>query len=211
MGARTPVDVFDEWAQIGKDEGMEKGHAAAVNEMLTIALSEVAALGKVFTAVDAGCGNGWVVRDLRMMPFCRRVIGVDGAPAMIAKAKEVDPEGEYHLSDLMQWSPDEPVNLVHSMEVFYYVEDTLSLLKHVASWLLPEGHLIFGVDRYFENPESHDWDQKVGCFMALYSEAEWTELVENAGFTIIKKWLAAPDKNRDWPGTQSFLCRKNTK
>ena len=62
MGARTPVDVFDEWAQIGKDEGMEKGHAAAVNEMLTIALSEVAALGKVFTAVDAGCGNGWVVK-----------------------------------------------------------------------------------------------------------------------------------------------------
>ena len=31
---REAIDVFGEWAEVGKDEGMERGHAAAVEEML---------------------------------------------------------------------------------------------------------------------------------------------------------------------------------
>ena len=208
MSDRTPVEVFDEWAKIGKDKGMEKGHASAVDEMLTAALKEVALLGEKFTAIDAGCGNGWVVRNLKMMPFCSGAIGVDGAPTMIARAKEIDPDGEYYLSDLTQWNPNEKVNLVHSMEVFYYVEETLPLLQHISSWIKPKGYLIFGVDRYLENEESHDWDEKVGCFMALHSVEEWSNFVEEAGFTIVNKWFAAPDEDRGWPGTLAFLCCK---
>ena len=34
---RPAVDVFGEWADIGKDEGMEKGHAPSVNEILNAA------------------------------------------------------------------------------------------------------------------------------------------------------------------------------
>ena len=206
MSRRKPVEVFDDWAKQGKDEGMESGHAAAVGEMLALALSKVAELGKEFSAIDAGCGNGWVVRDLAMMPLCRRAIGVDGAESMIKKAKEIDPDGEYHHADLQEWRPENPVDLVHSMEVFYYVEDTNSLLIHIAAWLKPDGYLIFGVDRYMENPESHDWDSQVGCFMALLSEDEWSKVVTDAGFSIIKRWRAAPDPSRDWPGTLAFLC-----
>ena len=32
---REAIDVFGEWAEVGKDEGMERGHAAAVEEMLS--------------------------------------------------------------------------------------------------------------------------------------------------------------------------------
>ena len=34
MAKRPATDVFHDWALVGKDEGMEKGHAFAVNEML---------------------------------------------------------------------------------------------------------------------------------------------------------------------------------
>ena len=31
---RPAVDVFSDWAEEGRDEGMERGHAPAVGEML---------------------------------------------------------------------------------------------------------------------------------------------------------------------------------
>ena len=53
-GWRSAPEVFDEWALIGKDEGMEKGHAAAVEEMLSHALAIASRLGNTFTALDVG-------------------------------------------------------------------------------------------------------------------------------------------------------------
>ena len=36
-----PTKVFDEWATLGKDKGMEISHAASVSEILDYALSRV--------------------------------------------------------------------------------------------------------------------------------------------------------------------------
>ena len=36
MEIKSAVEVFDQWAEIGKDEGMEKGHASSVNSMVEI-------------------------------------------------------------------------------------------------------------------------------------------------------------------------------
>ena len=36
MQKRLATDIFSEWAMIGKDEGMQKGHFNSVNEMLSI-------------------------------------------------------------------------------------------------------------------------------------------------------------------------------
>ena len=47
--------------------------------------------------LDAGCGEGWLIRALRQhLPACR-AIGVDGAPTLIAAARAADPVGCYHL------------------------------------------------------------------------------------------------------------------
>ncbi|MBK1668381.1 hypothetical protein CKO28_10075 [Rhodovibrio sodomensis] len=46
--------------------------------------------------LDAGCGEGWLIRALRQfLPACR-TIGVDGAPALVAAARAADPVGSYH-------------------------------------------------------------------------------------------------------------------
>ena len=37
---RKATDVFGEWAEKGKDIGMETGHSIAVDEMVTFALKE---------------------------------------------------------------------------------------------------------------------------------------------------------------------------
>ena len=36
---KDPIDVFDNWALIGRDERMAKGHAASVREMLKLAIT----------------------------------------------------------------------------------------------------------------------------------------------------------------------------
>ena len=94
---RPAVDVFSEWADVGKDVGMERGHAPAVIEILNAAFEEMnpSALERGFTVVDAGCGNGWVVRMLAEREDCTIAMGVDGATSMIGNALEADPDGMY--------------------------------------------------------------------------------------------------------------------
>ena len=58
---RHPTDVFGEWAENGKDIGMEKGHAIPVDEMISFAMKERTDIGKNFSFLDLGCGSGWEI------------------------------------------------------------------------------------------------------------------------------------------------------
>ena len=48
---------------------------------------------------------------------------------MISKAKSLDQANSYICADLLNWIPDQKVDLVHSMEVFYFFENPKSLAK----------------------------------------------------------------------------------
>ena len=96
---RPATEVFSEWAEKGKDMGMERGHAPAVGEILAAAIAELDC--NHFDAIDAGCGNGWVVRRLTSMKECQSAIGIDGADAMIERAKEIDSEGICLIIDVL--------------------------------------------------------------------------------------------------------------
>ena len=55
------TDLFSEWAEMGRDQGMAKAHDPAVSEIISTVLGE---RGKPFSFIDAGCGNGWFVQCL---------------------------------------------------------------------------------------------------------------------------------------------------
>ena len=199
---RPAVDVFSEWADIGKDEGMARGHSPAVEEILSAAFDSMRSesLERGFSAIDAGCGNGWVVRSLKNNPACSLAMGVDGAKSMILRAMEKDSGGLYFHADLSSWTPPEKVDLVHSMEVLYYLDDIPNFLEMVRrKWLVKGGIFAFGVDHYLENKESLEWPEKVGVKMTTYSESEWVSLVTSAGLDVLKVFKA--NKNEEWPGT----------
>lgn len=204
MAKRSPVEVFSEWAEIGKDEGMAKGHHSAVTQMLEIALPT----DESFSFLDAGCGNGWVVRLVSEIELCTQASGVDGSEPMIEKAKVADPGGSYFCSDLLEWAPSSLFDVVHSMEVFYYFDKPLELLSHIHdSWVAPGGLLVMGADFYKENTVSHDWPEKTQInTMTLLSEGEWTALFEKAGFTEVKSRRIDPKEG--WAGTLCVTGRK---
>jgi len=194
---RQATDIFGEWARNGKDLGMETNHSDAVNEMLSHITKDIET---PFSFIDAGCGNGWVVRQMQTHPFCSHATGIDGAEDMIRKANAIDPNGDYIFADLLNWSPDEKVDFIHSMEVLYYFENPGELINHMKSnWLKPGGKMIMGVDFYKEHKRSHSWPNDLNTHMSLLSENDWKILFQTNGFNQVQSFHA--NANEQFPGT----------
>lgn len=176
---------------------MAKGHQQAVDHMLGMVVNNQ----NPFSFLDAGCGNGWVVRQVAKHPKCVSAGGVDGAQQMIDKAKTYDSKNHYTCADLDSWKPNYLVDIVHSMEVVYYLKDPFAFLQNVYnSWLAKEGVLILGLDFYEENTASHSWPEDCGISnMRLFSEKHWVELFRKAGFKKVESTQFGMKEK--WSGT----------
>ena len=204
---RIATEVFGEWAEKGKDIGMEKGHALAVEDMISFATQERTNLKRNFSFLDLGCGNGWVVRMLENNQLCVRSVGIDGAKQMIEKASEDTSNSEFLLENIDTYISPDKFDLIHSMEVLYYLENPALTVKKIAdSWLNEGGRLIAGVDLYYENQESHSWEEKVGTKMMMLKEAEWIEIFSSAGLKEVKSWRS--NQSQAWAGTLVLTGKK---
>ena len=116
------IMTFDEWAILGKDKGMEKGHNASVSHMLKEVFEYYQKNGQKYSVIDFGCGNGWVVKKFKEHSLCEYAHGLDGATNMIKKAYKSDPDGTYFNEDIETWSPLQKYDVVFSMETLYYFE-----------------------------------------------------------------------------------------
>ena len=69
--------LFDQWVDLGKDDGMEINHRPSAHYMLSLVLDHV--LNREFSFLDFGCGNGWLVRQVSQMKTCSLAVGIDGS------------------------------------------------------------------------------------------------------------------------------------
>ena len=197
MKEKKATEIFNQWVLDGKDEGMEKNHSNAVNVMLD---EIIGSQTDPFSIIDAGCGNGWVVRKIINHPLCLKAIGLDGSKEMIDKARSLDSDGTYFCSDLMDWSPKEKVNFVHSMEVLYYLKEPEKFIIHILeNWLLEKGTIIIGMDHYLENLNSHSWPTDLNTYMNLKSIKDWIKLFKDCGVSQIVSFQT--NESQNFPGT----------
>ena len=202
---KKATEIFTQWVLDGKDEGMEKNHSEAVNVMLD---ELIESQNVPFSIIDAGCGNGWVVRKIISHPLCAKAIGVDGSKEMINKARSLDSNGTYFHSDLMDWFPKKKVNFVHSMEVLYYFREPEKLIMHILeNWLLEKGTIIMGMDHYLENLNSHSWPKDLNTFMNLMSIKQWIKLFQECGLSQITSFQT--NKSQNFPGTLVIKGKKS--
>ena len=205
---QKPTEIFGKWAEEGKDVGMEKGHATSVKDMLNFALQERANIGKNFSFLDLGCGNGWVARNVSKNSLCAKAVGIDGAEQMIINAKKNGGQVDYILADINSYTSPMRFDLIHSMEVLYYLDDPASKVKNLCDhWLEEQGRLIIGIDHYYENLDSHSWEEKVGTPMLMLKEAEWLNIFNESGLGDIKSWRS--NQSKDWAGTLILTGIKN--
>ena len=204
---QKPIEIFGKWAEEGKDVGMEKGHARSVKDMLNFALQERTNIGKNFSFLDLGCGNGWAARKVAENTLCTDAVGLDGAEQMIINAKKIAGQVEYIHADINSYIPNRKFDLIHSMEVLYYLEDPAKKVKSFTNdWLKDQGRLIIGIDHYYENLDSHSWEEKVGTPMLMLKEAEWLDIFFESGLNDVKSWRSNPSK--DWSGTLVLTGKK---
>ena len=202
MQKKAAVEVFSQWALIGKDEGMERGHAASVQAMLELAIPK---LNGGFSAIDLGCGNGWVTRMLTELGAGHSE-GVDGSNEMINKATSKDSNHKYSQGLLPDWSPGRRFDLVHTMEFLYYLDDPAGMISIIHDeWLEENGILVAGVDHYLEHEESLTWPEHVGVHMTTLSIDDWKSAMVNAGFKDVEIHQVAGKEN--FPGTLVMLGR----
>jgi len=204
---KKATDVFGEWAENGKDIGMEEGHAISVEEMLNFSLDERALINKNFSFLDIGCGNGWVTRRVSTNSLCSKAIGIDGAEQMIKNAKSRGGSEEYLCTNIDEYNPEIKFDLIHSMEVMYYLGNPGDIIQKISDlWLKDNGRLIIGIDLYYENNDSHNWQEKVGTPMLMLKESEWIELLNKAGLKEVQSWRA--NRGDEWAGTLVLTGKK---
>lgn len=175
---------FDEWAQNGRDAGMEEGHGEVVRKV--VAELGIAAGDRI---LDLGCGNGWATRLLAQSNAGVQAIGIDVAPQMIARADELHSftiRARYDLGKFEELEfKDEEFTRVFSMEALYYAVDLDKALAETVRVLKPAGKIDVVVDHYQENEASHDWGEKMELDLHLLTEADWVARFEAAGYTNV--------------------------
>ena len=202
------TEVFDDWAERGRAEGMERGHNHAAR-----AGFDLLALAAGNRYLDIGCGNGYSVRWAATAASSVRAVGIDIAPKMIERARSQSSSldnceflcGAFPNNALK----DSSFNCIFSMEVLYYVPDLEGAIASVARLLAPGGRFVSIIDHYAENVASHSWGPDMGLELHLKSAPQWRELFAAAGFADVEQSrVRAPaiaGEPESWKQTQGSL------
>jgi SAM-dependent methyltransferase len=91
-------------------------------------------------ALDLGCGEGRVARDLKAHGY--DVVGIDAAPTLVRLAQEADPGGEYRVADAAALPfEDASFDLVVAFNSLMDIDDMPSAVREAARVLEVGGRL----------------------------------------------------------------------
>ena len=197
---KSAINVFNNWAKTGKDEGMKKNHFPAFLEVKKLIKKH--SKNKAILA-DVGCGNGWGTENLNNEEFIDRAIGYDGSSNMIKKAKKNYPNTHFFNMDLNSWTPKETFDVIYSMEVIYYLDSPSEFIKNCyQKWLNQGGLFICAIDHYQENKESLTWPNDLSVNMQTKTSDQWKNILEENNFKRCN--IKHVNQKKDWHGTLIF-------
>ena len=203
----SAIDVFDKWAQNGKDEGMKRNHLSSYQYIKSIIHNQYHHSQNLKLA-DVGCGNGWASGDLLEEKYIKKVCGYDGANKMIEKAKKTIKGPSFFNMDLNNWEPGQKFDIIYSMEVIYYLDQPNQFIDRCyKNWLNPNGLFIAGIDHYQENESSLSWAEDLNVNMKTKTINEWKEALITNQF--VDTGAMQVNQKEGWSGTLIFWGKKN--
>jgi trans-aconitate 2-methyltransferase len=183
-----------------------------VHQAWADALMDRLALRGDETVLDAGCGSGRVTLKLLDRLPRGHVIAVDGAPSMVAEARELlGDRATVRAVDLVELELEVPVDAVFSNAVFHWIPDHDALFARLHAALKPGGRLVAqcgghgNIARFRATADAvarrEPYAEHLAGFTGVwnYQSAEATaERLAGAGFTDVETWLqpweTAPDE-----------------
>lgn len=102
--------------------------------------------------LDIGCGPGALTTTLLERWPAAEIHGIDSSEEMIelARRRAVTDRLRFELADVVDWTPEKPLDLVLSNACFHWIEDHHRLLDHLMTLMSPTSTLAFQV------PANHD-------------------------------------------------------
>jgi len=120
--------------------------------------------------VDLGCGPGNSTAILRERWPAAQVVGIDNSPEMLAVARKSHPNQQWLLTDVAQWRPEQPFDLLYSNAALQWMPDHGALIPRLFSHVAPGGAFAaqipsstFAAVRTLIHEISHDpaWNQRM--------------------------------------------------
>lgn len=200
--------TFDKWAKNGRSELMEKEHSKNVLKFLNSRKFETP-----FSFLDVGCGNGWVVRKMSQMQYCKKAIGIDKSKNMITKSesKKTSAKEKFYTTDVISWKYKEKFDYIFSMETLYYTSPMELALKKIFKLLKPGGEFFCGTDFYSDNKATTQWSKMMKIPLDLRSKKEWKQMFEQVGFKTKTKQVKDLSNRKKWKqefGTLFIIGKK---
>lgn len=146
--------------------------------------------------VDVGCGPGNSTSLLAHRWPAASLIGLDSSQEMLNRARDTLPRAWFIQADLVEWQPDQPVDVVFANATLQWVDDHPAVLAHLLSWLAPGGSLAVQMPTNFDQPShtemrrlanSAPWSEQVGGVLRerpVLQAEEYARLLNNAGSTV---------------------------
>jgi trans-aconitate 2-methyltransferase len=90
---------------------------------------------------DLGCGTGIATQQLAKRWPRARLMGVDSSEQMLAEARRLPIKALWKQSDLLDWQPEQPADLLFAAAVLHFVNGHEQLLPRLLGQLNPGGCL----------------------------------------------------------------------
>ncbi len=222
-------DEFNQWAEQGKGEEMERHHISITEQ--TLALMGLRPGQRV---LDLGCGAGWASRLMAQVvgggEKPGQVVGLDVSDEMIRRARA----GSLAYDNIMfvvasalqiPWE-ENFFDKVLSVESFYYYPDQERALAELFRVMAPLSELYILINLYRDNAYSLRWVEELQVPVTVRSESEYIELLKQHTFQDVRatripdltptpdeysgRWFKNADELRDFKriGALLLMARK---
>ena len=172
---------------------------------------EVGDLGAI---CDMGCGPGQIARYLHRQGV--PTLGVDLSANMVAEAKRLNPEINFHQGDMLAL-PD-PDNSWGGIAAFYCIihiprDQIVKALSELKRVLKPSGILLITFHIGTEIKHLDDWWEKsVNLDFAFYLPTEMESWLKEAGFELEETLLREPIAEVEVATQRAYIfAKKNNK
>jgi arsenite methyltransferase len=175
---------FNEWAEQGRGDEMERHHMRIFEPVLPI--MDIEPSNRV---LDLGCGSGWATRLVAKRFQPKKIIGIDISDEMVRRAQQqskgiANIEFKQGAAEKIP-APESSFDKIFSIESFYYWPDQMTGLKESRRVLAPGGKLFILINLYKDNHYSLRWADELKVPVHALSEAEYIELLAKAGFVNV--------------------------
>jgi SAM-dependent methyltransferase len=167
-----------EWIRWARDEGLD-AHYLSYHRDLFLELAP-APSGRT---LDLGCGEGRLTRELAARGH--DVVGVDLSPTLLAAAREVSPELEFHEADAAALPfPDASFELVLAFMSLQDMDDLEGAIAEAGRMLAPGGSFCLAVVHPLNSAGEFVGDDATSPFViegSYLGDSFFTDLLERDG------------------------------